>query len=510
MKKRVVVSRRQVLRGSAGVVLALPFLPSIVPGKAYAQDVTLAAEPRFVAFTANHGGVDEAAMFPSESLLTNTHNLYSGMQIRSGALQPTVSGGETVVSEVLKADSSVLTPALVQKMNVMWGLDIPFYIAHHTGGHLGNFARNDGNGADGKDIQGKPMPTIDQVMAWSNSFYSDLSAVTSRSLVCGRSRYSWGFSTPSTGSGSIQEVRAVTDAPDAFNQLFPNGVPTEEDAAEQEVEEEPLIVDRVLEAYKSLATGNRRLSANDRQRLDDHMDRLSEMQRRVNTLNTACQQMDAPARETDPAENAKLLVDVASVALGCGATRVVVIGLSEQNFVDFGGDWHQDVAHQYDRAYGQNYLRAANSNLFANVVVRLAASLDSVQEGDGTVLDNSLITWSNEHGNVTHEARSIPVVTFGSAGGFFNTGNLYDFQNRTSKGMRVKYKNDVGYAGLTYNQWLATCLLAMGVPRDEWQSITNNADTGYGVRKIAEDYANAHVPGVMENASEPLPLVSVT
>ena len=29
------------------------------------------------------------------------------------------------------------------KMTVMRGFDIPFYIGHHTGGHLGNFARKD-------------------------------------------------------------------------------------------------------------------------------------------------------------------------------------------------------------------------------------------------------------------------------------------------------------------------------------------------------------------------------
>ena len=56
-------------------------------------------------------------------------------------------------------------------MNVLWGLDVPFYIAHNTGLHLGNYARNDGNGGDGKAVQAFPRPTIDQIMAWSPSFY---------------------------------------------------------------------------------------------------------------------------------------------------------------------------------------------------------------------------------------------------------------------------------------------------------------------------------------------------
>jgi hypothetical protein len=36
-----------------------------------------------------------------------------------------------------------------------------------------------------------------------------------------------------------------------------------------------------MASYRSLRDGNRRLSAADRQRLDDHLDRLAELQRRV-------------------------------------------------------------------------------------------------------------------------------------------------------------------------------------------------------------------------------------
>ena len=112
-------------------------------------------------------------MFPSASLLTASQALYSDHTVRSGALVPTTSGSDTVVSPVLRAPSSSLSAALVKKMNVLWGLDVPFYIAHNTGLHLGNYARNDGNGSDGKAVQAFPRPTIDQIMAWSPSFYSE-------------------------------------------------------------------------------------------------------------------------------------------------------------------------------------------------------------------------------------------------------------------------------------------------------------------------------------------------
>ena len=84
---------------------------------------------------------------------------------------------------MLRAPSSALSAALVAKMNVLWGLDVPFYIAHNTGLHLGNYARNDGNGGDGKAVQAFPRPTIDQIMAWSPSFYSNLSSIRERAMI---------------------------------------------------------------------------------------------------------------------------------------------------------------------------------------------------------------------------------------------------------------------------------------------------------------------------------------
>src|SRR5690606_37386573 len=150
------ITRRQVLVGAGGFSLGLPFLPSLVPGPAFAQDPEFVQPPRFLMLTSDHGGVFESAMFPDESLLTETLDLYSGHQISQGTLVRSVNGDRAEVAPMLSGPADVLTEALVGKMNVLRGLDIPFYIAHHTGGHLGNFARNDGNGEQGQGLG--PMP----------------------------------------------------------------------------------------------------------------------------------------------------------------------------------------------------------------------------------------------------------------------------------------------------------------------------------------------------------------
>lgn len=503
---RKIITRRQMLYGAGGVALGLPFLRSLVPGPAYGQEVEYVAPKRFFAMTTGHGGVFESAMFPSESLLSQSSTLYTGLTVRRGSLAATVSGGQRRVSEVLRAPEASFPAELVGKMNVLWGLDIPFYIAHHSGGHLGNFARNDGNGDDGRNVQGAWQPTIDQLMAWSESFYPDIDNIKRRSIVTGSvGRMSYFWSTPSNRSGTIQEVQRSTNAQSLFNEVF---VP--EETMDPEEPKRPPIVDRVLENYRSLRQSNRRLSSEDRRRLDDHIDRLAELQRRVNAVPeplAACRLAGPPGTGGNYVGEMQALLDVVVAAFLCGTSRVAVMGITESNFVADNGDWHQSVAHQWHLAEPQAKLQEANRGAFQNVLLYLARQLD-VEEAPGvTVLDNSLLTWSQECGMETHEASSMPVVTFGGAGGALRTGNFCDYRNRTAKGMRSTYGSERGYSGLLYNQWLATCLLAMGVPRSEWQNIEHNGAAGYGNPYVSTDYALTHVPGVVENASDLLPFL---
>lgn len=503
MKKRV-IRRRQFLRGAGGAALGLPFLPSIVPGRAWGQSVSFDPGPRFVAICTNHGGIGEDAMFPAPTSAVEGMQLYPGMQVHRGDLARTVRGDRASISEVLTGPANVLTEPLVAKMNVLWGLDIPFYIAHHTGGHLGNYARNDGNGEAGQSVQMQHMPTIDQLMAWSPTFYPELAGVTARSLHGGSGRFSWGYSNPSSASGAIQEVRSDFDGPSYFDQAFPGGLP---ERSEADQPARPSIVDRVIDSYRSLRQSDRRLSPDDRQRLDDHMDRLAELQRRLSTVST-CRDVSPPQHRAGSAKNYDDLVDVTAAAFACGASRIAVLGVHERDYVEFGGDWHQDVAHQHMLDGPQGMLLEANQKAFERVVLALASRLDALEEAPGkSVLDSTLLTWSQESGVITHEARSVPVITFGSAGGFLRTGQLCDFRNLGERGRLRDEDPIVRHSGLLYNQWLATCLQAMGLPPSEWQDTPHNGPSGYGLPSIDDDYAQSHVGGVVENASDVLPFL---
>jgi hypothetical protein len=454
-------------------------LPSLL-SRAYAADPIFTRKPRLFWLTTDHGGAFESSMFPDTSLLTDTTDLFSDHAIRSGKLKAKVDGDQNVVSPVLRAGASSLTAALVAKMNVLYGLDVPFYIAHNTGLHLGNYARNDGNGSDGAAVQGDKRPTIDQIMAWSPSFYTDLGSTRERSMIMSSRPVSWNYSDPAAQSGSIDNVRGSESSLELFNKIF---VPPDTGAPKRTP-----IVDRVLESYKRLRNGNRRISAADKQRLDDHIARIAELQRKLGAT-VSCSGVETPTDDAsrhngnsamEATKYGQLFNDVVTAAFACGTSRIGVLGYGPtEKFVAYGGDWHQEVAHQWQRPEKQALIVDSYQKIFEGVFLDLARKLD-VEEAPGmTYLDNSLLVWSQECCMETHQSITIPVITFGSAAGFFKTGMLVDY--RRVGNPDSTYNPGTGGTmalGLLYNQFLATVLQSMGVPPSEFERWGHK---GYGV-----------------------------
>lgn len=480
------ISRRQLLRGLGGFTLALPLMSSLLrPSEAKAA---VPGMRRFVQFCSDHGGIWGSNMYPAESTLIEAVD-YAGRTVRRGGLSVQAEGDSARLSAVLRGPVDKLTPALAAKMNVLRGLDVPFYIGHHTGGHLGNFARNDGNGSDGTVLQAAPVPTIDQLMAWSPKFYESLGSVKERSLQIG-DRLAFNYSNPETRSGPIQELAGSADALELFNRIFVPDDPNNDPSVTL-----PPVVDRVVEDYRRLRNGNRRLSVDDRRRLDDHMQRMSELERRlrarpscrnVNPVTTDTTAIQSESRyPVDPALQAQLhhiLNDVIVAALLCDTSRIATVHVTD-TFSSFAGDWHQDIAHQANAvAQAQQTISDAHQATFANTFLDLAAKLD-VDNGTGrTYLDDTLLVWTQESGEYTHSGQGMPVVTAGAAGGFLKTGSYCDYRARQLVVSDGEGGNTTKvYAGLLWHQWLGTALQAMGLERADYEG---NGVQGYPSRKF--------------------------
>ncbi len=484
--------RRAFLRGVGGATLALPFLPSLLPR--VAADAGPDTGPRFfIAMQNQQGAVFETRRVPQTTIF-DEQRTYAERTIHRGRLNADLRDGRAFLSDVLQADAGTLTPSLLDKLNYLQGFDIPTYIGHNAAA-FGNLGNNHQGGGKLDET-----PSIDQLMAWSPSFYRDLSTIKERSINWGHLAY--GFSNPASRSGAVQKVRFSGNA---FNAIY-----VEPDDVTREGPARPLLVDRVLENYRRLRDSDQRLSAGDRRRLDAHMERLFELQRRSAVV-ASCGDVSEPAR-TDSFQRGRSNLDgsfqaerhqkihMETIVAGilCGTCRLWTIGLDNCAPGQMAGRDFHHRAHNNDIPEHQQDLVDANQTIFEEVFLHLAKELDAIEYGDGaTYLDRSLIFWTNENSHNAHHNIDMPVVTAGSACGHFETGYHVDYRIREldtgswSRAPRAKL-------GLFYHQLLANMLDAMGVPKAEYDLYGHGGygdllidDTQRGDADYRRDYAAA-------------------
>ena len=528
------MNRRMFLRGTGGALMAIPFLPSLTT-RAFAQPMPPPAVGRcFMAICTDHGDVWGQNQYPSAALL-NAETQYAGRTVRHGRL-PTAANaeGNLVWSPAYTAAANRLTPQLAGKFNVLRGLDIPFRIGHHYGGHLGNYAGTVDNTTDGVSNVEYMTATIDQVMAYAESFYTraDLDTrMTQRSFCIASGQYSYNFTSPSTRTGNVVQQPARSQNLELYDVLFQPG------SAFNGINGS--IVDGIRANFARLRR-HPRLSRGDLMRLDQHVERMAEIERKLRVAQVMAEPPARPESDTNrfgsdhtfshnpvrQAEYCGLMNDIVVAAFSTGTSRVGTWGQRLRFTESTIADWHGNVAHNGMGAEpSQRYTLGWHQGTFEHVMVDLAAKLDDVQTQDGrTLLDHSLITLTSEGGQLTHHAGcvSFPLITAGGAGGYFNTGHFVDFSNQevVYDDLNERIAGNAMYQaespGLLYNQWLANALLAMGLSRDEYEGFRTFSPQGirqgepvpgFGFQLVdphrSADYAQARAV-----AGDPLPVIT--
>jgi hypothetical protein len=170
------------------------------------------------------------------------------------------------------------------------------------------------------------------------------------------------------------------------------------------------------------------------------------------------------------------------------------------------------VAHTHD----QSKLVPSNQKTFQATLLDLASKLDVDAGNGGTFLDRSLLHWTQESGDNTHQPNRIPIVTFGSAGGFFKTGQFVDWSNENPSSATRRHKVEKK-AGILMNHWHGNVMLSMGVPEEEWRqpmnkgfgllhwgSMSNNPGTNF----TGQNYRTAYREELLAAMNDPLPLIT--
>jgi hypothetical protein len=252
------------------------------------------------------------------------------------------------------------------------------------------------------------------------------------------------------------------------------------------------------------------------------MDRLRDQQTRLSAV-ADCSDVSPLSRHTggldvggysanpgDMTTYYQLYNDVIVAAFMCGTSRIAVVNSGETWSTEYPGlccDWHQLVAHEAHQPAGvqQQILVDAKQRFFESVFLDLVSKLD-VEEANGiTFLDNSYVLWVQESGATTHDAISMPVVTAGSAAGYFQTGRYVDYRNRDNTTLAHGYspEHNLLRPGIPYQRFLGNVLLSMGVPASEFEQ---PGEKGYGDNYIHD--ADAMPQAYMDDASDPLPFIT--
>jgi hypothetical protein len=153
----------------------------------------------------------------------------------------------------------------------------------------------------------------------------------------------------------------------------------------------------------------------------------------------------------------KLQMDLAAAALACDQTRILTFQWSYSEsehlfqFLSLNGN-HHAISHDFAQS-GVNYdAYNAIQTWYAEQLAYFLGKLDSYQEGDRTLLDNTLVFWATEIGESTqHDLTLMPYVLAGSAGGAINAGRYLDFSNnrRDNNQLLVSIAHALGATDLT-------------------------------------------------------------
>jgi len=206
-----------------------------------------------------------------------------------------------------------------------------------------------------------------------------------------------------------------------FERMFGQGGSPAQRAAR--VRDERSMLDSVAAEARLL---QRNLDARDRQRVSDYLDNLREIERRIQRAESRGKTdvtLDVPVGVPDSfEEHVGLMYDLMAVAYQADVTRVFTFmlsrELSQRTYANIGvTEQHHSVSHHGNdpQKIAQNVkVNTYHMGLFAKFIETLKATPD----GDGSVLDHSLIFYGGGMGNPNgHASDPLPVVALGGGVG---------------------------------------------------------------------------------------------
>lgn len=238
----------------------------------------------------------------------------------------------------------------------------------------------------------------------------------------------------------------------AFERLFKNYIPG------KEAKEDPWkksILDMVMDDAKNLKNN---LGRSDQDKLEEYLESIRSIEKRIvneenkekfeanitddikKELIRVDQRIDEYAEMyegVDVTEKTRLMLDIMALAFWSDATRVSTFmfgnSVSNRNFSFLNGvsGNHHSISHHMDNEEKMEEYALIN-HWHIEQYAYFLSKLKSIKEGDGTLLDNSMIMFASglRDGN-RHSPYNLPVLMAGKGGGKLKTGQNLEFGKNT-------------------------------------------------------------------------------
>jgi hypothetical protein len=411
------ISRRTILRG-AGATLALPLLESMVPAATALAQTAARPKPRFVGLFVPHGAApgywvpEKEGALPTElpfnwkplEPFRDQTVIMSGLHSRSAEPPPGVTGADHWVAAAFMC---AVKPKKTAGADVQCGTTIDQLIAQKIG-------------------TSTLIPSMQLAV-------EDPGANSSN---CGEG-YSCTYTNTISWATPMSPLPMELNPQVVFERMFGDGSTPEQRAARRKRDRS--ILDSLT---GSLSRMRKDVSAADRARLDDYEANVREIERRLQIAMQAS--TVAPEDLAVPVgvpqtfdEHIKLQFDLLALAFQADITRVGTLlfardltnrtyPASESPTSSFHG-----VSH-----HGEDPKRIADlskiNQYHVKMVAYLADRLKKANDGDGTLLDHSLVLYGSNMGNSNqHVHYDVPHVLIGGANGQLKGGRHLAYPQKT-------------------------------------------------------------------------------
>ena len=373
--------RRTFLRGT-GAAVAVPFLGAMVPALT-ALSKTAASRPKRAGFIyVPHGFVmTEEVDWWTPDQVGSDFEFKSTME----PLEP-FRNQLTVVSNLMGADG----------------------IGQHTGAATAWLTDTYPKKTQGVDV--RAGTSIDQVLAQhigqETVFPSMQLAIEDASQIAGTcdAGYSCAYLDTISYASPTDLLPMQVNPRVVFERLF-GGTGTAEQRLAR-MQQNRSILDSVLEETRSVSIG---LGSQDRSRLEDYLENIREVERRIQMAETRADELSASAPQSPVGipdlfeDHVEVMFDLLYVAFQADITRVfsfmMARELSNITYPQIGvAEPHHSISHHQDSEETMKSKGAVDryhTELFARFVGRLAATPD----GDGSLLDHTLLMYGSGMSN---------------------------------------------------------------------------------------------------------------